>query len=150
MVYGAACARSSIQFPEIKKQVTHRIECLLLINAKDNKGTITIPIVILSDGLVLILSRSVPYLHLYPHAFNHGNLIHEIYPYGHHIVVDELPLTITQKDVALANTTIPNDYYLFKHIILLLGLGSSLVHFSGLLFIIMKLYIGEYGLFYMV
>ena len=90
-------------------------------------------IIILSDSFVLILAGCVPNLQFDLHAINLDNVEDVVDADSHHVVFDKLALTVPEKDVAFANSGIPNDNDL-PEVVVLLGLGFLLPHDDGLCF----------------
>lgn len=69
----------------------------------------TIPVVVLSDGFVLVLSSSIPDLQFDLDSLELYDFEYVIDADGHHVVLHELPLAVAQQNVALAHSGIPND-----------------------------------------
>lgn len=64
--YLTVCVSSSIQWPGLSEESTHRFEGVSRIDTIGDDGPITIPVVVLGNSLIFLLTSCVPDLQLDP------------------------------------------------------------------------------------
>jgi hypothetical protein len=82
--------------------ITYRVERVLRVYAKHDDDTLTVAIVIFSDGFVLVLTSSVPYLQFDAGALLADNFVDVIDADGHHVVLYELAFGVSEQHIRLA------------------------------------------------
>ena len=75
-----------------KKGDTDAVEGLFAVDAEDDKGAVAVFVIVLCDCFILVLSGSVPYLHLDFKVIDFSYLVHEVDSNGHHVIVNKFTL----------------------------------------------------------
>ena len=79
------------------------------------------PIVISCDGLIFLLTGSIPDLELQAKSINFSDFPHMTNSDGHHVVLEKLALGVANQQTTLANSRVSNYDYFASIVILFLG-----------------------------
>ena len=91
--------------------VTDWSEWLTRINGEYDEYSLTILVIVLSDGLVFILSSGIPDLYLDFDFLDVDDFEDIIDADCHHVVIHEFILTISKQNVALPYSWVTNYYH---------------------------------------
>jgi hypothetical protein len=86
------------------------VERLSRIDGEDDQDSLAVAVIVLRNGLVLVLSCSVPNLEFYSDTIEGDDLKDIIDSNGHHVIFDKLAFAESEQQVTLAHSGIP-DYY---------------------------------------
>lgn len=102
------------------------MEGLTRVDGEYDENSLAIPVIILGDCFVFVLTSGVPNLQFDFDPVQLDNLEDIIDADGHHVVFNELALAVAQQDVALTDSGISDDDYFLEVVEVLLAFAFNL------------------------